>query len=301
MNSPARVSRRTVRPWSEPLVLPGRPGFLRGLHPFRAAPYVAVRFQALFTPLPGVLFSFPSRYLVRYRSRDVFSLGGRCPPASRGKTKPRYSGTAALSPRGLAYGAITLYGGAFQPTSATAGRARPRRPSHQPHISPRLSRGDLVWAFPLSVAPTQGIPCWFLFLPLLRCFRSGGSRPVLPGRTPVSRTPRGGTPRQEFPFGNPGFNGCLRLPRAISPLAAPFVGARAEPSTGRLRAVGPQGRGGPGWWSWAPRGAHWGWRISSPLRLLSPEPKGSGPHVGGGFPGEHSRGLPTRTRFVDRR
>ncbi len=243
VNSPARVSRRTARPRSTPLVLPGRPGFLRGASSLSGRAVLRRPVSGSFHPPSGVLFSFPSRYLVRYRSRDVFSLGGRCPPASRGKTKPRYSGTAVSAPRGLAYGAITLYGGAFQPTSATAGRACPRRPSRQPHISPRLSRGDLVWAVPLSVAPTQGIPCWFLFLPLLRCFRSGGSRPVLPGRTPVSRTPRGVAPRQEFPFGNPGFNGCLRLPRAISPLAAPFVGARAEPSTGRLRAVGPQGAG----------------------------------------------------------
>ena len=88
------------------------------------------------------------------------------------------------SPHGFAYGAVTLYGGPFQATSATVGRlpgARSPSPgTHQPLISPRLSRGELVWAFPLSVAPTQGIPCWFLFLPLLRCFRSGGSRPVLP-------------------------------------------------------------------------------------------------------------------------
>jgi hypothetical protein len=43
---------------------------------------------------------------------------------------------------------------------------------------PRFSAWDSVWTFPVSLAATRGIPFWFLFLPLLRCFRSGGSRSV---------------------------------------------------------------------------------------------------------------------------
>jgi hypothetical protein len=43
---------------------------------------------------------------------------------------------------------------------------------------PQVSKWDSVWTFPMSLAATKGIPCWFLFLPLLRCFRSGGSRSV---------------------------------------------------------------------------------------------------------------------------
>ena len=43
---------------------------------------------------------------------------------------------------------------------------------------PQVSQWDSVWTFPISLAATKGIPCWFLFLPLLRCFRSGGSRSV---------------------------------------------------------------------------------------------------------------------------
>ena len=41
---------------------------------------------------------------------------------------------------------------------------------------PRFSAWDSVWTFPVSLAATRGIPFWFLFLPLLRCFRSGGPR-----------------------------------------------------------------------------------------------------------------------------
>ena len=40
---------------------------------------------------------------------------------------------------------------------------------------PLVSRWDSVWTFPFSLAATEGIPFWFLFLPLLRCFNSGGS------------------------------------------------------------------------------------------------------------------------------
>ena len=43
---------------------------------------------------------------------------------------------------------------------------------------PCLSAWDSVWTFPVSLAANRGIPFWFLFLPLLRCFRSGGSRSV---------------------------------------------------------------------------------------------------------------------------
>ena len=59
VNSPARVSRRTVRPRSPLFVLPGHPGFLRVVHPFQAAPCLAAWFQALFTPLPGYFSAFP--------------------------------------------------------------------------------------------------------------------------------------------------------------------------------------------------------------------------------------------------
>jgi len=43
---------------------------------------------------------------------------------------------------------------------------------------PQVSLRDSVWTVPASLAATKGIPFWFLFLPLLRCFRSGGSRSV---------------------------------------------------------------------------------------------------------------------------
>lgn len=54
--------------------------------------------------------------LVHYRSRDVFSLGRRCRPYSRGISNPRYSGADAHR-TGLCYGVFTLSHAPFQETS----------------------------------------------------------------------------------------------------------------------------------------------------------------------------------------
>ena len=94
--------------------------------------------------------------------------------------------------------------------------------------------------------PYSGDPCWFLLLPLLRCFRSGGSHSVLPpphrgdgfpsatGSSPVAGSPIRGSRVPRLPAPTPG----------LSQLATPFLGARAEPSTGRRRCRRPGlGRG----------------------------------------------------------
>jgi hypothetical protein len=101
---------------------------------------------------------------------------------------------------------------------------------------PRFSAWDSVWTVPVSLAATMGIPFWFLFLPLLRCFRSGGSRSVKEHPTPKSRMR---SLIQESPV--------LRLhapTRGVSPLAAPFFSSQAEPFS---RRRGMLGRGGVHW------------------------------------------------------
>ena len=165
-------------------------------------------------------------------------------------------------PHGLAYGAITLYGGAFQPTSATAGRPPGAR-------SP--SRGPVNPSYP------HGLPVgnWFGLSP----FRS----PLLRGSLLVSSPP----PTKMFPFGgfplgtpaanrgfpsaagcSPAAGGPIRGSRVrrlhaptpgVSPLAAPFLGARAEPSTGRRTCRRPWGGAWPVWASGAyARRPSWG-------------------------------------------
>ena len=64
---------------------------------------------------------------------------------------------------------------------------------HLPRVSPR----DSVWTVPSSLAATEGIPFWFLFLPLLRCFNSGGSHSHV-GASRFRRTMMG-SPIEESP------------------------------------------------------------------------------------------------------
>ena len=71
--------------------------------------------------------------------------------------------------------------------------------------------------------PYSGDPYWFLLLPLLRCFRSGGSHS---GEIP--RALRVIHPQQEVPFGDPRFHGCVRLPGAYRRLPRPS--SAPEPS-----------------------------------------------------------------------
>ncbi len=70
--------------------------------------------------------------------------------------------------------------------------------------------------------------------PLLRCFRSGGSRSE--GNPPGAPEPI--RPEQEALFRIPGSKAACAYPPGLSQLATPFLGARAEPSTGWLAGAG---------------------------------------------------------------
>ena len=141
-------------------------------------------------------------------------------------------------PHGFAYGAFTLYGGPFQATSAAMGRpvgARgPSRGAATPH-TPTVILWGIGLGSPPFGRPYSGDPCWFLLLPLLRCFSSGGSRPH-------SGAPWAIRPWQEVPFGDPGFNGCLRLPRAYRSLPRPSSAPEPRHPPDGVGAVG-LGRG----------------------------------------------------------
>ena len=72
---------------------------------------VGIRFQVSFTPLIGVLFTFPSRYLFAIGHQGVFRLGGWSPHLRTGFHVPRPTqGSTGL----YAYGAVTRYGRTFQ-------------------------------------------------------------------------------------------------------------------------------------------------------------------------------------------
>ena len=70
-------------------------------------------FRLYFTPLAGVLFTFPSRYWCAIGRQRVFSLGGGSPHLQPGLLVPRL--TRRGPPAGLfGYGAVTRCGRAFQ-------------------------------------------------------------------------------------------------------------------------------------------------------------------------------------------
>ena len=72
---------------------------------------VGIRFQVSFTPLVGVLFTFPSRYLFAIGHQGVFRLGGWSPHVQTGFHVSRLTqGSQNID----AYGAITRYGRTFQ-------------------------------------------------------------------------------------------------------------------------------------------------------------------------------------------
>ncbi len=90
---------------------------------------VGVWFQVSFTPLIGVLFTFPSRYLFTIGHRGVLRLGGWSPHVQTRFHVPRPTQGRKKS---YPYGAITHYGPTFQTVlvqlSCVTGLVRVRSP-----------------------------------------------------------------------------------------------------------------------------------------------------------------------------
>ena len=181
-NSPARSTKST---WSLSLPL-----------------LVNTGFQVLFHSPPGVLFTFPSRYYALSVTKSYLALGGGppCfPPDSSCLAVLWYQ----LSFRSFAYGPFTLFGGAFQLSSAHiyAINAGP-----QP-----LGASSSVWAPSLSLAATQEIDVSFSSFRYLDV--------SVPGVPPVSlcihHTVTVHYHSRVSPFRYPRIKACLRLPVAF--------------------------------------------------------------------------------------
>ena len=71
-------------------------------------------FRDSFTPLIGVLFTFPSRYWFTIGLPRVFSLGGWARRIHAGLHVPRATQDTATMYHIYVYGTITLYGQTFQ-------------------------------------------------------------------------------------------------------------------------------------------------------------------------------------------
>ena len=76
--------------------------------------FVGTRFQVCFTPLEGVLFAFPSRYLFTIGHHLVFRLGGWAPRIRSGFHVSRPTWDPAGPACGFGYGAFTPCGRTFQ-------------------------------------------------------------------------------------------------------------------------------------------------------------------------------------------
>ena len=80
---------------------------------------VGTRFQVLFHSPPGVLFTFPSRYLSAIGHQGVFRLNGWSRQIHTEFQGFRVTWEHAPEPASYVYGPITLYGTAFQPASTS--------------------------------------------------------------------------------------------------------------------------------------------------------------------------------------
>ena len=80
---------------------------------------VGTWFQVLFHSPPGVLFTFPSRYLSAIGHQGVFRLNRWSCQIHTEFQEFRVTWDPARQIKAYAYGAITLYGAAFQPTSTS--------------------------------------------------------------------------------------------------------------------------------------------------------------------------------------
>ncbi len=175
-------------------------------------------FRVCFTPLSGVLFTFPSRYSCAIGLPGVLSLGGWCRLLRTGLLRPRPTqGTGQVG--GLfAYGAVTRSGAPFQASSAES--ASSASPALQPRA--RLDARGLGWP-PFARRYSGGHSC-FPLLRLLGCFGSSGSPP--PGGMPRLRA-------AGCPIRTPADQWPLAPPRGLSRPAASFL---ASGSQGILRA-----------------------------------------------------------------
>ena len=128
---------------------------------------VNIRFQVLFHSPPGVLFTFPSQYCSTIGHRVVFRLGGWSPHVLIGFHVSDDTLDTASPSHNFAYETFTPFGW----------------PSQIIRLSFEVTRrGPNPWSISTSGLASSAFArhysqnlVWFLFLPLLRCFSSGGS------------------------------------------------------------------------------------------------------------------------------
>ena len=173
-----------------------------------------MRFQGLFTPLLRVLFTFPLRYWFAIGLSVVFRLGGWCRQIQTGFLQPRPTQDTARYNTTFAYRTITPFGRSFQTVQLTM---------LSPHRSPTTPVSTLTGLASSDFARhySRNHYC-FLFLSLLRCFSSGGSRLFLQTSS-----------AWVAPFGHSRIIDRLHLPVNFRSLPRPSSPLRAKASPAR--------------------------------------------------------------------
>ena len=115
---------------------------------------VGARFQVLFHSPPGVLFTFPSRYWSTIGHRRVFRIGGWTPQLPTGFHVSGGTQEPSGSPRGFAYGALTLSRRPSHAVPLPRGFVTAQCLALQPR---RRLRGRRFVLGPRSLATTRGI------------------------------------------------------------------------------------------------------------------------------------------------
>ena len=180
-------------------------------------------FRYFFTPLLGVLFTFPSRYLSTIGLPGVLSLGGWCRRFRTGFLRPRPTQVPARVGASFAYGAVTRCGPPFQACSATSSSSTCRRP-----YNPARASTPAVWALPLSLAATRGVTVVFLSSDYLDVSVRRVRLLLQDGWPSASRV---------TPFGHPRIKGRSRLPAAFRSLPRPSSPPGAKASSVRLTVL----------------------------------------------------------------
>ena len=191
---------------------------VRGPQLSRVPQLVNTGFQVLFHSPPGVLFTFPSQYYALSVTKEYLALGGGPPDFPQG-----FSCLVVL----------------WIPLAPFRFRLRGFHPLWRDVPVPSTSF-QVTSLRSLTPACTQtgfgsfhfarryfGNRCFFLFLALLRCFSSGGSR----RNAMDSRYDDWGFPSQVSPFRDLRINGYLLLPEAFRSLSRLSSALSAKAST----------------------------------------------------------------------
>src|SRR5918999_4817370 len=138
-----------------------------------------MRFQVLFHSPPGVLFTFPSRYLFTIGRQEYLALDGGPPRFPHEETFHVVLRDTSRSRLVFAYGALTLSGGPFQAASANEPICNSLRESQLPPdgpTTPRLQRLRPITQprFGLLRVRSPLLTECSLLLEVLRCFSSLG-------------------------------------------------------------------------------------------------------------------------------